>query len=281
MKKYLIWFTKIVLTIFVITVSVTSALLIITNLTTRPSNERVWNGDQKILPYAEIHNENISVHNIRNFTYASTTSYIQNYYDKTFNIDTIKNVWYIVEPFDGVPGSAHTFLSFEFENNQFLSISIEIRKEQGESFNPIQGLFNQYELIYVVADEKDVIKLRSNYRKDTVYIYPTKASKEGRQKLFLDMISRVNTLKDTPEFYNTFTNNCTTNIINHINKVSPKSIPFFTLQSIFPEYSDRLAYELNLLDTELPFESIRAHYFINEKAMKYANDENFSVKIRE
>lgn len=253
----------------------------IVNLLTTPSNNRMWNDDQKVLPFSTLHGDFVTVHNIRNFTYASTTSYTQNYYDKTFNLLEIKRAWFVVEPFDGVPGSAHTFLSFEFDNDQFLSVSIEIRKEKGESFDPLRAFYNRYELVYVIADEKDVIKLRSNYRKDSVYLYPVKGEKEAFKELLLDMLTRANTLKEKPEFYNTLTNNCTSNIVRHVNKVSPKSIPFFTLQSVFPKYSDKLAYTLDLIDTSLPFEEIRSHYLINEKAMKYANDENFSRRIRE
>ena len=120
--------------------------------------------------------------------------------------------------------------------------------------------------MYVIADEQDAIKLRSNYRKDLVYLYPAKASKEGTKKLFLDMVKKVNTLKDYPEFYNTITNNCTTNIIKHIDNISPESVRLFYLQGIFPKYSDKLAYELNLLDTKLTFEEARIRYLINDKA---------------
>lgn len=281
MKKFYVWFKKLILIPFFYILITFIIAIFITTIITRPSNDRAWNDDQKILPFAEINNNLVSVHTIRNFTYASTTSYTENYYDKTFDVNTIKNIWYIVEPFEGVPGSAHTFLSFEFENNQFLAISIEIRKEKGESFNPIKGIFNQYELTYVVADENDVIKLRTNYRKDLVYLYPTKSTKEATQKIFLDMLQRANTLKNKPEFYNTITNNCTTNIVKHINTISPKSIPFFTLQAIFPAYSDKIAYNLGLLNTTLPFNDIRKHYLINDKAIKYADDKNFSIRIRE
>lgn len=285
MKKILLVLKKFILLPLLFFVPACTIAIIVTNIVTSPSNTRTWNTDQTILPYAEIQGNLVSVHNIRNFTYASTTSYIQNYYDKTFDVNKLKKVWYIVEPFEGVPGSAHTFLSFEFEDeknsSQFISISVEIRKEKGESFNPIKGLFNQYELTYVVADENDVVKLRSNYRKDLVYVYPAKTTQEKSKELFLDMITRVNTLKDNPEFYNTVTNNCTTNIVEHINNISPHRMNFFNLQAIFPEYSDRLAYELGLIDTTLPFEEIRARYLINEKALQYANDKNFSLKIRE
>ena len=254
--------------------------LIITHFITKPSNDRNWASDQAVLAYAEINNNLISIHNIRNFSYRSTTDYTQNYYDKTFDLNKIKEVYYVVEPFSGIPGSAHTFLSFEFEGDQFVSISVEIRKEQGETYNPIKGIFNQYELMYVIADERDVIKLRTNYRKDLVYLYPAKTTKEKMQKLFLDMVERANYLKDNPEFYNTVTNTCTTNIVRHVNTVTPKRVPLLRLQVLLPEDSDKLAYKLGLIDTDLPFEKARERYFINDRAMKYSDASDFSTKIR-
>ena len=223
----------------------------------------------------------VSINNIRNFSYASTTSYKADYYDKTFDVNKIKKVWYIVEPFSGIPGSAHTFLSFEFEGDQFVSISVEIRKEKGETYHPVKGLFNKYELMYVIADERDVIKLRSNYRKDLVYVYPIKTTTDKAQELFLDMVTRANDLSQRPEFYNTITNTCTTNIVRHVDKITPNKVPLFNLRILLPANSDKLAYELGLIDTDLSFESARRRYFINDKALKYASNSDFSIKIRE
>jgi hypothetical protein len=279
-KIFFKWLKRIVIYPVLFLLIILIIVFTITSLITSPSNARDWNNDQNILPYAEIDDNLVSIHNIRNFSYASTTSYVTNYYDKVFDINKIKRAWYIVEPFSGIPGSAHTFLSFEFEDEQFISVSVEIRKEKGESYSPIKGLFNQYELMYVIADERDVIKLRSNYRKDLVYVYPTKASKEKVQALFMDIIARANDLKDNPEFYNTITNTCTTNIVNHINKITPNRVPLFNLRILLPENSDRLAYGLGLIDTDLSFEDARVRYFINDRAMKYADYEDFSVRIR-
>ncbi|HEY9584716.1 MAG TPA: DUF4105 domain-containing protein [Candidatus Paceibacterota bacterium] len=281
MKLFLKWSKKIILYPFILIIFILAIVFTITNLLTKPSNDRDWNEDQQILPYSEIKDNKVAIHNIRNFTYASTTSFVKNYYDKTFDLDKIKNVWYVVEPFSGIPGSAHAFLSFEFEGDEFLSISIEIRKQKGQAYHPIKGLFNQYELMYVIADEKDVIKLRSNYRKDLVYVYPAKTTKEKVQKLFLSMIERANRLKENPEFYNTVLNTCTTNIAKHVNSISPKRIPVFSLEILFPENSDKLAYDLGLIDTNLPFEKARERYFINDRALKYADSPDFSLKIRE
>lgn len=266
---------------FIIVIVLIACLFAIVHFFTKPSNDRDWNEDQDILPTAEINGDQVSIRNIRNFSYASTTSYITNYYDKTYDVSEIKKVWYIVEPFSGIPGSAHTFLSFEFENNQFVSISVEIRKEKGESYNPIKGLFNTYELMYVIADERDIIKLRSNYRKDLVYVYPINTTVEKARDLFLDMIKRANDLSQHPEFYNTITNTCTTNIVTHVNKITPKRVPFFNLRILFPENSDKLAYDLGLIDTDLSFEDARVRYFINDRALTYADDPNFSLRIRE
>lgn len=255
--------------------------IVVTQLMTTPSNNREWNLDQVILPHITIGTSTVSIENIRNFTYASTTSYTPRYYTKTFNLNDLKKVWYVVEPFSGIPGSAHTFLSFEFDNDQFVSISVEIRKEKGESFHPIKGLFNQYELMYVIADEQDVVKLRSNYRKDLVYVYPIRTTQEKAQGIFLDMLKRAQTLEKEPEFYNTLTNTCTTNIVHHVNTITPHRVPFFNLRILFPANSDRLAYDLGLIDTDLPFEKAREKFYINDKALKYAQDTNFSRKIRE
>ena len=246
-----------------------------------PSNNRDWNNDQSILPEASIDGSIVSILNIRNFTYASTTSYTENYYHKKFDVNKIKKLWYLVEPFSGVPGSAHTLLSFEFENDEFVAISAEIRKEKGEKYSPIKGLFDRYELMYVIGDERDLIKLRSNYRKDDVYLYPVKADKEKIKALFLDMIERTNKLKEKPEFYNTLTNTCTTNIVLHMNKLRQKDIFMFNPKILFPKYSDELALKLGLIDTDLPLEQARQKYLINERAMKYGDAPDFSRKIRE
>ena len=246
----------------------------------QPSNDRNWAQDQKVLPYAEIDNNFVTINNIRNFKYTSTTEYEEDYYDKTFDLNNIKSVDYVVEPFSEFEGSAHTFLTFGFEDDSYVSISIEIRKEQGEKFSAVKGLFKQYELMYVIADERDAIKLRSNFRKDQVFLYPIKTTKEKIQAIFLEMIEETNNIKDNPRFYNTITDTCTTKIVRHVNKVTPNKIPF-SYKVILPGYSDQLVYDLGLIDTNLPFEEIRSKFIINEKALKYADSKDFSIKIRD
>ncbi len=280
MKTFFKWFRKLfLLPLLLLFISFILAI-IVAQIVIKPSNDRNWSTDQAILPYAEINGNLVHIHNIRNFSYKTTKEYTPAYYDKVFDVDKIKNVYFVIEPFSGIAPSAHTLLSFEFEGNQFVSISVEIRKEKGESFSPVRGLFNQYELMYVIADERDVIKLRSNYRKDKVYVYPIKTTKEKIKIAFLDMVTRANTMKDNPEFYNTLTNTCITNIVSHVNKITPKKVPF-SLKVLFPKNADKLAYDLGMIDTNLSFEEARAKFLINERAEKHADSPDFSLKIRE
>lgn len=244
-----------------------------------PSNDREWSLDQEVLPYADFNGDEVTVFNIRNFSYKSTSDYTPAYYNKTFDLNKLTSVDYIVEPFGSI-GAAHTFVSFGFSTGDYLAISVEIRKEADESFSPIKGLLRNYELMYVIADERDAVKLRTNYRKDEVYLYPVSTPKEKMRQLLMDMLTRANTLKEHPEFYNTLTNTCTTNIADHVNKLTPSKIPW-DLRLLFPENSDELAYELGLLDNSISLKELRKQHLINEKAEKYAASADFSKLIRE
>lgn len=280
MKKALRMVGKLfkILLILVICISISYFVF---SLIVRPSVNRDWNIDQKVMPEVTFSGDNISIKNIRNIKYRSTTDYDVRYYDKTFDLNKLNSVWYMVEPFTGHgAGAAHTLLSFGFENGDYVSISVEIRKEKGESFGAVKGILRQYELMYVMADENDVIKLRSNFRKDEVFLYPVTTSRENMRKLFVSMLNRSNKLAKEPEFYNTLTSTCTTNIVSHINEIVPGRIPF-SFKVLMPAYSDELAYKLGLIDNTIPFEELRNKYHINERAMKYADDPMFSKRIRE
>lgn len=247
----------------------------------RPSLSRDWTSDQAILARAEVSDNTVAITNIRDIAYRTTSDYDVRHYDKTFDLDKLKSVWYMVEPFSGHgAGAAHTLLSFGFAGGDYVAISVEIRKEKGESFSPIRGILRQYELVYVIADERDVIKLRSNYRKDDVFLYPIRTNKENMRKLFVSMLARANKLATEPEFYNTLTSTCTTNLVAHVNEIVPGRVPW-SYKVLMPAYSDELAREIGLIDNTLSIEELRAKYRINEKALTYADDPRFSVRIRE
>jgi hypothetical protein len=251
----------------------------VTMLVRVPSNDRDWAADQQLLPYAEFEGNLVTIRNIRNFSYTSRDEYTPHYYDKTYDLSTITSVDYIVEPLASV-AAAHTFLSFGFENGDYVAISIEIRKEKGEEFSPFKALIDEYELMYVIVDERDTVQLRALHRHNPVYLYPAEVGTEDLRKLFVGMLERANQLKDRPEFYNTITNTCATNIASHINELSPGRVPW-DLRVLLPLDSDQLAYELGLIDTSLPFEEMRERHLINEYVEQYADRADFSVKIRE
>ena len=182
--------------------------------TIKPSNERDWQTDVAILPYAEIEGDIVTVHNIRNFDYRSETDYTPAYYDKRFDLRKLEGVDLVAVYWMG-PAIAHIFVSFAFAGGDHLAISIETRKEKEESYSTLRGFFRQYELYYVVADERDVIRLRTNYRNDPpedVYVYRVHGPLENVRRVFLGYMNEINALQTHPEFYNTLTTNCTTGI---------------------------------------------------------------------
>lgn len=243
------------------------------------SNNKNWSVDQQVLPYALFKDNTVEIKNIRNFTYTSTKKYIPKYYDKIFNVDKIQTLFFAVEPFAQF-AAAHTFLSFGFENGEYVAISVESRRKKGEGFSPLKGVMRKYELIYIIADEKDAIGLRTNHRKHNVYLYPIQANPKLIRELFINMLHRANHLKDTPEFYNTLVNSCTTNIVDHINEIAPHTIPW-NYRLILPKNSDEFLYELGLIDNKITLKEARKKYLINVAAEKYADDPDFSHKIRE
>jgi hypothetical protein len=245
----------------------------------RPTNERDWSPDQALLPYAEFAGEMVTVHNIRNFTYASPTEFVPNYYNKTFDLSTITRMYFGVVPLDVMKGVAHVFVSFEFDGHEYMALSVEVRKKRDSEYSPIGGFLRQFEVMYVIGDERDIIKLRTNYRNNRVYLYPLNIRTENVRKIFVSMLEEANKLKKKPAFYNTLTGNCVTHIIKHVNKVSPKKIPFDT-KVLLPENADMLLYDLELIDTHLPFDKAREVHMISERARRYSDDPDFSAKIR-
>jgi hypothetical protein len=250
-------------------------------LRTRPSNDRHWAVENAVLPFAEIEGSRVRIHNVRNNDYRTATEFTPRYEDRELDLDELRSVWFIVVPFGkSWAGPAHTFLSFGFDRDRFLAISVEVRKRQGEEYSPWKGLSRSYELMYVIADERDVVRLRSNFRGDEVFLYPIRATPEQGRSLLLSMLARANRLRARPEFYNTLTNTCTTNIVRHVNTIAPRRVPF-SYKVLLPGYSDHLAYDLGLIDTELSFEKARERFRITERARRHGDRPDFSLRIRE
>jgi hypothetical protein len=248
-----------------------------------PSNYRSWTPDQAVLPHAEFHGDKITVRNIRYCKYLEPDTYVVDYYDKTYDISQLQSVDFFMIPFKMAPTLAHTMLSFEFagENGEtdHLAVSVEIRKEEGEVYYPWMGSARQYEIMYVVADERDVVQLRAVHRGEDVYRYRTTATPEQAQLLFVDVMHRTNELATHPEFYDTITNNCTTNIVRHVNRLQANRL-VYDWRVLLPGYSDNLAYDQGLIERHGTFEDTRAGAHLNAKALQVAGLEDFSNLIR-
>ena len=246
-----------------------------------PQNDRDWKPEHAVLPEVTFNGDLVHITGIRNFSYQSADAFTQGYYDRTLDLRKIASVWFVISIFEtSWRGLAHSFLSFGFEDGEFVSISIEARQEKSESYSMLTGLFKGFEIIYVIGDEQDLIGTRAIQRDDYVYLYPIRTSQQKIRALFIEMLNAANSLRESPEFYNTLTNNCTTRIHDHVNQVASKKIPG-SWKILLPGYADEVAYELGLIDTKLDLDQARERFFINEKAKRHANQAEFSRLIRE
>ena len=243
-----------------------------------PSNSRDWQPDLAVLSWAEIAGNKVTIHNIRNCDYRTETDFTVRHYDKTFDLDKLKRVDFFLV-YWGSPSIAHTMLSFNFEGQGNVVFSIETRKEKGEDYSTIKGFFRQYELIYVVADERDVVRLRTNYRKEDVYLYRLNARPEIVREVFLHYLGVVNRLKEHPEWYNALTENCTTSIRQHTKPYNPNAR--LDWRMIVNGYIDEMIYERGAVDRNLPFAELKKRSYVNPKAQTANTDPDFSQRIRE
>jgi hypothetical protein len=245
-----------------------------------PSNQRDWRPDQAQMATVAFHGNQVTIHNIRHATYRSVDDCTVKYYDKTFDLGKLTSVDFIMVPFNEMPSLAHTMISFGFEGRDYVGVSVETRKERGQTYGALKGFLRQYELIYVIADEEDLILRRVLFDQSDVYLYPTRATPAQARSLWMDVMRRVNKLSRQPEFYNTLTNNCTTNIRNHINHLVPNEVPY-DYRVLLPGDSDKLAYDLGLLKTDASFEQTRLRARVNYLAYVHREDPDFSAKIRQ
>jgi hypothetical protein len=246
---------------------------------TTPSNDRDWAPEVAVLPYATIDGERVTVHNIRNFDYRSETDFTPAYYDRTFDLKRLDRVDLVAVYWMG-PAIAHLFLSFGF-GDEHLAISIEVRKNRTKPYATLPGIFRQYELVYVVADERDVIRVRTNYRKDPpedVYLFGVVGDLANGRRVFLDYMRDLNALREHPRFYNTLTTNCTTMILAHA-AVNPGSIPY-SWKVLLSGYTPEYAYDMGRLDRSFPFDELKRRAHINAVAQAADKAPDFSQRIR-
>jgi len=256
------------------------AVLLTAWRTIEPSNDREWEPENAVLAYATIDGDRITLHNIRNFDYRTDTDFTPAYYDRTFDLRQLDAVDLFAVYWMG-PSIAHVFLSFGFTDGGHVAFSIETRREKGQSYSSIAGFFRQFTLYYAVGDERDIVRVRTNYRKDPlerVYLYQLRGTEAAAKRLFLGYVEHINELKEHAEWYNTITSNCTTGIWV-MTRLNPGHVPFswkILLSGYVPEY----LYGKGKLDTSVPFAELQQRAYINRRAQAADKTEDFSQRIR-
>jgi Domain of unknown function (DUF4105) len=256
------------------------AILVALFLRIPASNDRDWQPEVAMTPYATINGDLITIHNVRNFDYRTEADFTPRWETRTYDLKKLDAADIIAVYWAG-KAIAHIMVSFGFGGKDYLTVSIETRKEKGESYSTLAGFFRQYELYYVVADERDLIRVRTTYRQpqEDVYVYRTRASLKNIRRTFLDYVKTMNELRDRPTYYNTLTTNCTTSIVFHT-RMNPESPPMswkVLLSGYVPDY----LYELGRVDTSRPFAELEKISRVNARAHAADKDPAFSQRIRE
>lgn len=248
-----------------------------------PSQSRDWQRDVANPPRATIVGDTVTIENIRNFVYRSETDFDERWETRTFDLSKLDG-HDLMFVYWGSPAIAHTMISFRFRDDaaeggfSFLPISIEVRKERSESYSTIAGFFRQFELYYVIADERDVVGLRTNHRGEDVYIMRTRSTPERSRQILLDYFHGANELSRQAKWYNALTDNCTNGIVYHVQAIGD-TVPI-TYELVFSGYADRYVYRAGGFDQSLPFDELKARSRINDAAAGSDRDPAFSAIIR-
>lgn len=251
-------------------------------LTLSPSNDRNWQQDVAQTAWAEIDGDRVTIHNVRNFDYRAEFDYTPRWEERSYDMSEIRGAD-IFLTYWGSPWIAHPIVSFQFGEDQHIAFSIETRKEVGEEYSAFKGFFRQYELTYIVADERDLIRLRTNYRTgEEVYLYRTVATPEAARAIFLDYLRSATEMHDQPVWYNALTSNCTTNIRIHTKVAAGDGFAPWDWRLLLNGKSDEFAYQYGrFVDDGQPFEALKQQAHINDAARAADQAADFSARIRQ
>lgn len=241
------------------------------------SNDRTWLPEYAKMPHAEIDGDLVTVHNIRNFDYRSETDFDAAYHDKTFDLRDIESVDFVGSHW-GIKNVIHTMLTFGFRGGEHVALSVETRREVDEPQTALRSLFKQYELIYILADECDLLRLRSNFRKENLYVFPTTTTREQARTLFLATIAQINDLHQRPRFYNLLTDNCTTGLVPLVQSIHP--IKRFDWRYLLNAYSVLHAYDDGWIDNSLSPQDALKRYHVNQYVEGHPECAGYSQRIR-
>jgi len=246
-----------------------------------PSNDRAWRAEVARTPRAIVSGDHVRVTDVRDFSYRSANDFNATYIDRDVQLSHLTSVDLFISYWGTDDGPvAHTFLSFNFDNAEPLSISIEARPEEGEGYAPVASIFKQFELIYVVGEERDLVGSRVTHRREAVYLYPIRTNADGARRLFLVYMQRINQLADHAEWYSLFKSNCTLNIIRYA-RVAGWSSTGFNIRHLLNGWVDRYLYDDGVLDTGAPFRELRARARVREGVRQGEGAVEYSRRIRQ
>lgn len=242
-----------------------------------PSHDRNWRPEVAVMPRATIDGDRVRISGVRNFDYRTRNDFTVRHEEREIQLSHLTGLDFYVSYFTEGP-IGHTFLSFIFDNAPPLSISIETRPEVGEGFAPIASLFKQFELIYVVGDERDIVGVRTNHRRERVFLYHLNTSADDARRLLMVYLQRINELADRPEFYHLLSNSCTINIIRYANAAG--RVGRLDIRHILNGLIDSYLYSAGHMASTLPFDELRRRSLINDAAQAAGDGADFSQRIR-
>jgi hypothetical protein len=260
-------------------IGITALGWIVTAGRERPSHARDWVPEQARLPAIRLAGDTVHVRDLRDFRHFADAPSVEHWTDGVYDLARLERVWFALSPFaPRFRGVAHPFLSFEFSDSQFVAVSVEARKEVGEAYSPLRGLLRKYETMVVLGTEQDLLGLRAVAWDDPIFVYPVAATREQVRELFVALLDRTIQIERTPEFYNTVTNNCTTNILDPVNRMAQRKVG--PLVGMLPGYSLEAAFDRGWIDTTLPIDEARTAHLMNERIRAAVDSADFSYRIR-
>jgi Domain of unknown function (DUF4105) len=245
-----------------------------------PRHDRAWAPDMDRLPLARPSGSLVTIENVRHARYRSPTDFEVDWEERTVDPEQLASVWVMVEPFREHPSLGHTILSFGFADGRYLAFSAEARKEPGEEYGVVSGMLGKFELMDVVADERDVFGLRANARGDDVYLYPLRLDAGERRRVFEAALQRLREREQSPVFYHSLSNNCTTSLVDLLRAGRGDVLPGWHWSYWLPASFDRLLVERGLVEGATSVEEARARFRINPRAKGADTAADFSHRIR-
>jgi uncharacterized protein DUF4105 len=243
-----------------------------------PSNDRIWSDDVAQMATGTVDGNRVTLHNVRNFDWRSDTDYTPHWETRTYELDRLNSVDMIMSYWT-VPAIAHMLISFGFADGAHVVFSVEIRRERQESYSEIGGFFKDFELSVIAADERDVIRVRTNVRGEDDYLYRVRMPLSAMRSLFLSYIDEANALERAPRFYDTITANCTT-LVYHMMKRIVGYLPL-DYRLILPGYLPEYVYRVGGLDQRYSLQELRALGRITDRAKQADRSDSFSADIRQ